>query len=426
MTRRSGFLVAVLLVSGVLASLRAPARATDYPQRPETPAYGQTPPELVPYNRSIQPYRRFYLTPPEFRGPGRELPDPPGLKTVRIGLLAPLEGAGEVAAGTSLKRGVDLALEEANASGGYHGLPFELVPRNDQQLWGSAASTLLRFGYEDGVWAVIGSIDNNSTHVALRAAVKAEILIVNVGSSDPTMNETGIPWIVRCWPDDRQTSYRVARLVFEEKKYARVAVIRSGDRYGRTGIKEFRDAARRLSRPVPMEVLFSPGEKEFTTQIDRVEGAKVEAVVVWASQPADAARLVRKLRQRGMRQPIIGTDHIVNAEFLERAGEAAEGVVATYPYKPDREDERWTEFRKRFSARYTMEPDPYAAYGYDAAQMVIGGLREVGLNRPRLRDALMAVRHRSGVTGEELFDETSNDVSPLALARVEGGRFVFE
>ncbi|MGD8328823.1 MAG: ABC transporter substrate-binding protein, partial [Acidobacteriota bacterium] len=247
-------------------------------QEPQQEAYGRTPTSMVPYREGVEPYRKLYLEPFAYRGPGRVTEAPHGLATVKIGLLAPLQGTSRDVEGRSLQRGVELALQGANRAGGYDGTPFELVSRNDQLLWGSSSNTLVDLAYAEQVWAVIGSLDSTSTHVALRAALKAELFIVNVGSTDPTVTETGIPWITRCTPDDRQTGYRIANLVFEELDLSRVAVLRSSDRYGRLGVAEFSDAAVRLRRPLPMEIQFEPGDDDFESELRRVEAAKVEAV----------------------------------------------------------------------------------------------------------------------------------------------------
>jgi ABC-type branched-subunit amino acid transport system substrate-binding protein len=422
-------LSAVILVLG-FATVASPfglaGQATTEPDSEsatEVP-YGATPPEFVPYSGTDDPYRRFYLKPLEYHGPGRETVLPELPPTIRIGLLAPLERTREARAGRSLKRGIDLALEEANAGGGYSGLPFELVVRNDEALWGSSANTLVELAYEENVWAVIGSIDSTSTHVALRVALKAELPIVNVGSTDPTMTETGIPWLVRLTPDDRQTSYRLARLVFEELGLSRVAVLRSTERHGRMGVPEFRDAARRLGRPLPLEIIYSTGQEDFTPQLEQIAGSGAEAVVLWAGA-RDSALIVRQMREVGLDQPIFGTDRLVSPEFLELAGPAAEGVRATAWLDPGREDVSWSAFRGRFRERFDSEPDAFAAYGYDAALMLVAAVREAGLNRALIRDRLMSHRSYHGVAGAMRFDENSNNVLPPMVARVEQGRFVF-
>jgi len=428
----SRFLVAMLLClsgSGVLLGSEAaePFALCEAAASEETVdagvPYGATPSSMVPYARSKEPYQRFFLTPPLHRGPGREESVPEGLTSVAIGLLAPLEGKGKVQAGAAMKRGVELALEEANAAGGVEGLPFKLYARNDDALWGSSSNTLVSFAYEDRVWVLIGSPDSNSTHVALRAAFKAEIPIVNVGATDPTITETGLAWIIRLTPDDRQTGYRLAQLLFVENRFSRVAVVRSSNRYGRFGVREFRDAARRLQRPLALEVQFAPGQVDFQSELDRVAQARVDAVLLWADAP-DAARIVRALRGRGMTQPIFGTDRMASPEFLELAGAAAEGVVATTWMGQHRDDPAWLSFRSRFHERFGVEPDVHAAYSYDAARLVTMAVRHAGLNRVRIRDALACVRHYQGVSGNIVLDATHNSISPPQLVQVQGGTYV--
>jgi ABC-type branched-subunit amino acid transport system substrate-binding protein len=425
------FLTAVLLcLSGprvLLGSETAEpfalCEATGSAETADARPYGATPGNLIPYARWEDPYRQFFLTPPLHRGPGREKPAPDGLTSVAIGLLAPLEGGGNTQVGASMKRGTELALEEANAAGGYGGLPFVLRARNDEALWGSSSNTLVSFAYEDRIWALIGSPDSNSTHVALRAAFKAEIPIVNVGSTDPTLTETGLPWIIRLTPDDRQTSYRLAQLLFVEHRFARVAVVRASNRYGRFGVREFRDAARRLQRPLPLEIQFAPGQQNFTSELDRVERARVDAVLLWADAQ-DAARIVRAVRGRGMIQPIFGTDRMVSPEFLDLAGAAAENVVATTWMSPGRDDPAWLAFRSRFRERFGIEPDVHAAYTYDAARLVTMAIRHSGLNRVRIRDAFACVLTFQGVSGDIVLDATHNSISPPHLVQVKGGEYV--
>lgn len=409
----------------------APAGAPEGSPRAASPGgepvdrYAATPERLVPFNRTADPYRRFYAAPLVYRGPSRDKAPPARIETVRIGLLAPLEGSTDARAGESLRDGVTLAIEEANASGGYRGVPFELVVKNDQQLWGSSGNTLVQLAYRDAVWALIGSIDSTSTHVALRAALKAELPIVNVGSTDPTMTETGIPWILRTTPDDRQAGYRLVRHLFDERGYHHVAVIRSSDRYGRVGVMEFRDAARRSGHPLPIEILVEPGQTDFRNRLRRVADSEVEAIVLWTRADL-AARILAQMRALGMRQPVVGTDRLVSREFLDAAGPLAEGVTAVSWIDTTRDDPAMVRFRVRYRARFDADPDAFGIYGYDAARIVVGAIRETGLNRARLRDALLGLRTYEGVAGPVHFNETANNIDQPLLAHVRGGRFVFE
>lgn len=384
--------------------------------------YAGTPEALIPYRRMGEVYWKFFDRRTLFRGPGVDRPAPEGLATVKIGVMAPIEGSADVAIGRAILDGITLATEEANARGGHAGrIPYELVVRNDTGLWGASSNTMVELCFEEKVWAVIGSVDAANTHIALRVALKAEVPMINTASTDPTITETAIPFILRCYPDDRQHGYRLARFIFEEEGHRRVAILRVNDKFGRMGVGEFVDAARRLGHPIVMELRYGAGESTFSMQLERIRRANVEAIVLW-SAAEDAARIVKQARAAGMKMPILGTDRLLSPAFLKRAGEAAEGVIATSPLPPD-SGKAAAAFRERFRKRFGFDPDPFAAYAYDGARITFDSIDAAGLNKVRIRDALAALEKYEGVTGPMHFDMTHNNLGTIRVMQVRDGKF---
>jgi len=41
--------------------------------------------------------------------------------------------------------------------------------------------------YKDKVWAILGTIDGANSHIAIRVALKAEVVMMNSGDMDPTL-----------------------------------------------------------------------------------------------------------------------------------------------------------------------------------------------------------------------------------------------
>ncbi|MBN1417207.1 MAG: ABC transporter substrate-binding protein [Planctomycetes bacterium] len=407
---------------GAAASLGA-----DPPAKEER--YADTPKELEPFGRFVkEPYKRFFLEPLEALGPGRDVPEP-DVETVKIGLLAPIERTHEEYIGKPISEGVRLAIEDANAAGGYEGKPFELLVRNDNGLWGSSASEIVRFAYDDACWGIIGSVDSANTHIAIRVALKIEIPIITPGDTDPTFSETNIPWAFRNIPDDRQMAYTIVFYVFRELGLDRVAIVRTNNRYGRFGVGEFRAGSVRFRKPAPIEinyeVHFENVNPDLTLQMDRLEETKPEGVVLWADAVA-AGHIVKAMRARGLTMPVFACDRAVHPNFVRVAGPAAEGVVGAYPFDPDRGDPAYDDFAKRYEERTGTKPTSYAAYGYDAAMMYVQAIRKAGLNRFRIRDALQEMRNFKGITGEARFDHSLSNRAPVVLATVKDGRFVFD
>jgi branched-chain amino acid transport system substrate-binding protein len=389
-------------------------------------SYGRTPEKLTPFRGVGEPARRFFVEAPAFRGPGREDAPPPGLTSVRFGVLAPVHGP-DAGAGRHMLQGVRLALEEANAKGGFgpQKLPFEMVVRNEAESWGAAGDAAVDLVYDDGAWALIGGYEDANSHVLTRVLLKLEVPNVNTAGVDPTLTEHNIPWLVRVRPDDRQASYRLARRVFEEDARKRVVLFRANSRYGRTGTGEFKDAARRLHHPVLLETRYEASEADWKSRVERIRALRPDAVVLWG-RPAATGAALRALRAGGVDCAAYGPDRAVGPGFLEAAGDAAEGFVFTYPLNPDARSDAWPAFVQRYRERFGTAPDPTASFAYDGARLLVEATRKAGLNRARIRDALYEVRRFEGVSGRIRFDTTQNNVSPVILGHVENGRLHFD
>ena len=399
--------------------------------------YARTPPDLRPFHE-LTPYKEFFTTRPVFRGPGSKAPEPAGIEEVRVGFIGPLEEqdgpilpAGfrpavqsgyKTQFGRHMLWGARLALEEANAAGGYGGKPFRLVVRTDLVQWGQTSNELVKFAYDDRVWAVLSGIDSNHNHVLSRATLKIQVPILNAGATDPTLVEHAIPWLARTVSDDRQGAYALLDYVYRVQGLRRVALLRVNDRDGRVGVQEFVQGARRLGYPVVTEQRFSNADTDFTDALRRVREADPDAVVLWGN-PRETGLAVRQLREVGMQVPLFGFDRMALPQFLEAAGPAAEGVVVVTSFNPAESDPAWQRFRGRYRERFGEEPDVFAAHAYDGANILVQAIRRAGLNRARIRDALYALETVRGVSGEIVFDTNMSNVTPPWLAEVRSGTF---
>ncbi len=396
--------------------------------------YGNTPDDVEPYG-GVKPYKRHFLTQMEYTGPGRAIPEPgPGLKAVKIGFIGPIMSTVSVATGgksheealgIKMLQGARLAVEEANARGGYlkRKIPFDIITRNDNGLWGASGNEIVNMAYRDDVFAILGTIDGANSHIAIRVALKAEVTMMNSGDTDPTFIETNIPWTMRCIGDDRHMGYLLIDYMLRKMGHKRIGIIRSSNRYGRFGVREVRDSARRLKHPVLIEMAYKVGSQDFSLQIDRLKASNLDAVVHWGDA-AEGGLILNQMRKAGMNQPFYACDRTVSEEFTKVAGDNAEGVIAGYPWDPDRRDPKFLAFRERFKTRFGDEPETYAAHGYDGMNMLIWAVQEAGLNRAKIRD-LLAYRNKPfpGVTGDIPFSGVLDDIGEVFLAKFEKGQW---
>jgi len=399
--------------------------------------YARASADVQPYG-GVKPFKEHFLVQMEYNGPGRGLPEPEHVDTVKIGFLGPIAPTVSVATGgrshneevlgISMLRACRMAVEESNEKGGYlrRKIPFELCVRNDGALWGASGSEVIHLAYKDKVWAIIGGVDGANTHIAIRVALKCEVPWMTPGDLDPTFIETNIPWVMRCIGDDRKLNYILVDYMFRKMDYKRVAIIRSSNRYGRFGVRKIRDGARRLERPIVIEMAYKGGTTNFDMQLDRIQEYHPDAIVHWGNGD-NAAYVLNAIRARGWKQPFLTCDRAVSSsDFVRIAGTNAEGVICGYPWNPDRKDPKLDAFREAFKRRFGVEADTYAAHAYDGMNMLIWAIQTAGLNRAKIRDVL-AYRSEpfSGVTGEIPLSSALDDDGEVFLARFESGHWKY-
>ncbi len=437
--KRNSLLLAILLFSAL------PLAAQKYDEPEETPKdtvtrgdetvkptprYANMPTEAVPYRRFTKPYYDWFVQENtiEYNGAAEKRPDgdPAELKEIAIGLFEPVENNPESIFGIPALHGAELAVEEANARGGYKGKPFVLKIHNESALWGASSTELVKMLFNENCWGMVGCVDGQNCHIALRVTLKLELPIVDTGTTDPTVTETRIQWLMHNFPDDRQQGYTLADYVFKTLKLKRVGVLRTQTRYARIGVAKFNDQARRMGRQPVLEVKFERGDKDFSNQLRMLRDAKVEGVVIWG-EAAEAGLILKQMRATGMNQPVFGSSRLAYPQLLEIAGPAAEGLVVTAALNPTRPDPKWQSFREAYIAKFHEEPIDYSAYAYDGMNTLIAAIEKTGLNRGRIMAALRDYQLKSydGVAGRTYFDHTLNNISPMNMARVKDGKFEY-
>jgi branched-chain amino acid transport system substrate-binding protein len=429
----------------VLLAVAMPAAAQQYKDTEDTPKdavvkrdesakpdgrYANMPDEAVPYRRFTKPYYDWFTRSDtlEYHGAADLRPDGSvsKLDEVAIGFMSPIQNNPESVFGLPELHGAQLALEQANARGGYKGKPYVLKIHNESALWGASSAELVKMLFNENCWAMLGCVDGQNCHISLRVTLKLEVPIVDVGTTDPTVTETRIPWLIHDFPDDRQQGYTLADYVFKNLKLKRIGVIRTQSRYARIGIAKFNDEARRMGRQPVLEVKFERGDKDFTHQLQMLRDAKVEGIVMWG-EAAEGGLILKQMRQLGLKQPVFGSSRLAHAPLLEVAGPAAEGLVVTTALDPTRTDSTWVAFRDAYRSKFGEEPIDYAAYSYDGMNILLDGINKAGLNRGRIMDALRDNQMKTyrGVVGEIYFDHTLNNLAPVNLARVKNGQFEY-
>ncbi len=345
-----------------------------------------------------------------YNGPGREAPEPENLPEVRIAYFGPADA--DHPEGGDAWLAARLAIEDANAAGGYRGLPFRLVPVWSENPWGTGVARLARLVYSEPIWAVIGSIDGASTHLVEQVVAKARIPLINPYSTDKTIHLANVPWMFSCVPGDHRLAAVLSQALLANESWTLVS---STEHDSRVFVAELTGILSRYGSGPSSHCWTSPVESDLDI-VNQLISTRVSAVVIVAG-PLETARLVESLRTAGYSGSIFGGPAMGRRRFIEAVGKAGEDVL--FPLTGNALPES---FSARFQKRCGRTADYASIHTYDAVRLVTDAVRRGGLNRARIRDALVDLSPWAGESGTVQWDPLGQNDRPVRLGAVHEGR----
>jgi branched-chain amino acid transport system substrate-binding protein len=404
---------------------------------------GANPQSAIPNPQSKGTPRPFFdvrSREPNYAGPGRGQAEPPDVAAVFIGYFGPA-AASHPQAG-DMWCAACLAVEQANAEGGYRNKPFRLVPAWSENPWGTGVKELTRLVFEDEVWAIVGGVDGPTTHLAEQVAVKAGLPLLNPVSTDKTVNLINVPWIFSCTPQDdvqaqvlaeglRDCGLRIgdcglrdgtdpnpqSAIINRQFPFVLASAV---DHDAHLFAVEFEKAAMARRLTCTHSYQFNPGDHDANDLVEKMCSAGSDAVVIVAGAQT-SAQLVRRVREGGYSGSILGGPSMGQRTFAAGAGRWAEGVVFPCSYVAPPMS---SAFEKEFARRFGRSPDYLAAHTYDAVNLLLAAVRRSGLNRARIRDALRELSPWQGVSGTITWDAPGSNSRPVTLCTIANGRVV--
>ena len=353
--------------------------------------------------------------PTEYAGAGREVEAPKDLKEVRIGYFGPFDpadpnfGDAWVAA--------QMAVDQANAAGGYQGKPFRLVGAWAKDPWASGITRLARLVYDEKVWAILGGIDGASTHLAEQVANKVRLPLVSPFSTDRTVHGANIPWMFSCTPgDDLQAPVLAEEMAAHlgDKPFVIVSTIEHDPR---PFVAELNKALGKRHLSPRFQFDCQVGTPDADAVAKRVVESHCEAVVLAASA-ADSGRLANCLRAAGFRGLLFGSSTLGQRAFVKEAGVAAEDAVFPLLFQTRKEAET---FIRDFTKCRGIAPDYTAARTYDAVRLLVKAIHKEGLNRARIQDALHDLTPWEGIAGTVSWDNLGGNLQTVPLGTIRQG-----
>jgi branched-chain amino acid transport system substrate-binding protein len=233
--------------------------------------------------------------------------------------------------------------------------------------------------------------------------------------------------------DDKQGQAGAA--LMEEEGFESVYILDDRETYGKGLADQFEVAAEDLG----IEVLGRDGidgsAANYRAIMDRIADENPDAIYFGGIIENNAAQLIRDKVGAGMDNDdvaFIGPDGIYVDELITQAGDAAEGIYVTFGGLPQTElSAEGQEFVKTYEEKYDDEIQPYTAYAYEAANVMLDAIERASddaggdvPDREAVVEQLFATKDFEGVLGTWSFDDDGDtSLTELSVLKVEDGEF---
>ena len=337
----------------------------------------------------------------------------------KIGFSAALSG-GAAAYGKSEEEGVRMAVEEINAKGDF---PIDLMIEDTKAVPAEAMNATKKM-IQNKAAIIIGPMTSNEAKAAGPIIQNAKVPSLEVSVTAENITDMGDCIFRNSVPESKNIPQTVKK-TYKILGYKTAAVLYAHDNEQHvTAQKYFQKTMEELGVKVVDVETFGSKDTEYSAQLTNIQSKNPDVIVV-CSYYQEGSRILKKMREMGMNQPVLGDNGFVSPELGKMAGAAADNVYVSSMWSPERKDEKVQKFVADYTKKYGHAPDQFAASSYDGIYMAMDAMKRAGTttDTKKIRDALAQMKDFKGVCGTFSFDEKRDPVVDLILMKMKDGKY---
>lgn len=356
--------------------------------------------------------------------------------TVKIGAIFPLSG-NFATFGSQCFKGVELAVEQANAEGGIQGEQIQLV-KADAADTSQAVSETRRLISREGVTAIIGTYASGLSYAATPVAELAGVPYFEVTGTADNITERNFKYLFRASAPASafgESSMRaLTDIVVPNKKLdpktMRVAIIHEDSLYGSSVAKRQIEMAEKAGLQLIEKIPYSAKTVDLSSAVLKMKESKID-VVMHTGYQNDTILLHRQMEEAGFKPTVLvgGGGGYSLHETRRAIGPKLDGTVTTDFALVDINPEGakgLKEFVESYKKKYNEIPTSYSVLSYAGAKSFIAALNSAkSLDKDDIRDAVMKLDEPAGSQatgyGAKYNDKGQNTRTTMIIMQWQNG-----
>jgi branched-chain amino acid transport system substrate-binding protein len=346
---------------------------------------------------------------------------------INIGVVLPLSGHTSNYGTESLK-GINLAVENINASGGIRKNKLRLIVRDNAGDPATTSQVVSEMINEHQVLAIIGPITSTNSAAAAAVAQQASTPLILPTATNPYVTEIG-EYICRiCYTDPFQ-SKALAEFSRKHLKAERVAVIyEKGSAYSENLSNFYIMRLEDMGGKIVFTGSFEHDSADLPDVIDRAMREKPDLLFAPVYY-MEAAEIINRVADLDGAITLLGGDGWESHELFRLAAQKMKSipVFISSHFSLQYPQQIGSPFVSDFKKTFGNMPNSLSALSFDAVGVLGNAIsRSTTMNNRGLQQALISTSNYKGVTGTISINEKRNVVKDIYILKALGDEFILE
>lgn len=308
--------------------------------------------------------------------------------------------------GLAIKRGIALAVDEINQSGGVLGKSLVVIARDNSMIPARGLDNLKKFSQIPNLLAVFGGISSPVLLAELEYIHQNKLLMLDPWAAATPIIDNGYDpnFVFRVSVRDEFAADFLLENALNVSDQVGLLLVDNG--WGRSNYKALIDALNKKSLEPTHTEWFEWGKADFSRSISRLYDAGTQ-VIVYVGNPVEAAKMLAELSQKPQPIPVISHWGITGGYFSTLAKEALKKVdlriLQTFSFIGNKE-KNVIDFVTKYKAKYAIKKtsDIVApvgtAHAYDLTHLLVKAVKSANsVDSEKVRVALESIKAHSGL-----------------------------
>jgi branched-chain amino acid transport system substrate-binding protein len=325
--------------------------------------------------------------------------------TVKLGFAAPLTGP-QAHYGKEMQNGIVLALDEINAEKiklGGKAVKFELVSEDDQADPKQGAVVAQKL-VDAKIQGMLGHFNSGTSIPASRIYSDAGIPQIAMATS-PQYTAQGFKTTFRAMTSDTQQGAVMGSFAVSKLQAKAIAIVDDRTAYGQGLADEFEKAVKAAGGNIVKREFTNDKAVDFRAILTSIKKANAD-LIFFGGADAQGGPMVAQMRELGLKARFAGGEMLKSPKFLELAGAAAEGTVASLAGLPLDKMPGGPGYATKYKAKFNADVEVYSPYSYDATRVMVAAMQRADSAEPAKYLPELAKTKHAGITSANVeYDE---------------------